>query len=56
MLAINPFTELLSIKRLKGAESVYRVRLGDYRLVYEAQKRVLALVVFAVGHRRDIYR
>ncbi len=56
VLAINPLTELLQIKKLKGAESLYRVRFGDYRLVYEVQRRVLILVVFSVGHRKDIYR
>lgn len=43
------------VKKLAGAEDLYRVRVGDYRIVYQiADKRLLVLVV-RIGHRRDIY-
>jgi len=41
-------------KRLVGGE--WRVRTGDYRVVYEIQDRILLVLVVAVGHRRNIYR
>ncbi|MCL2395772.1 MAG: type II toxin-antitoxin system RelE/ParE family toxin [Acidimicrobiaceae bacterium] len=34
----------------------YRVRVGDYRIIYTIQDDVLLVVVVALGHRRDIYR
>ena len=37
-------------------EEAYRIRVGDYRIVYEIHDRVLLIIVVAVGHRRDIYR
>jgi mRNA interferase RelE/StbE len=41
-------------KKLKG-RNAYRVRKGDYRIIYEILDSVLVIDVIAVGHRRDIY-
>jgi mRNA interferase RelE/StbE len=43
-------------KKLVGGEGEWRVRTGDYRIVYEIQDDVLLVLVVAVGHRREIYR
>ena len=43
-------------KRLAGSEALYRVRVGDYRLVYEVRDVVLVVLVVRIGHRRDVYR
>ncbi len=56
ILAQSPFTELLKIKKLKGADSLYRIRFGDYRLVYEIRQNVLILLVIKIGHRKEVYR
>lgn len=34
----------------------YRVRIGDYRIIYTIQDDLLLVVVVALGHRRDVYR
>jgi mRNA interferase RelE/StbE len=33
----------------------YRVRIGDYRIVYEVHDDVLLIVIVTLGHRRDVY-
>jgi mRNA interferase RelE/StbE len=43
-------------KRLVGGVGEWRVRTGDYRVVYEIHDQVLLVLVVAVGHRREIYR
>lgn len=43
-------------KKLVGGEGEWRVRTGDYRIVYEIQDRVLRVLVLAVAHRSDVYR
>jgi mRNA interferase RelE/StbE len=43
-------------KKLVGGAGEWRVRTGDYRIVYEIRDDVLLILVVAVGHRRDIYR
>ena len=41
---------------LTGEESVYRVRVGDYRILYEVIDERLVIHVIRVGHRREVYR
>ena len=43
-------------KKLKGEEDLYRIRVGDYRVVYLIQDGKFIVVVVKVGHRRDVYR
>jgi mRNA interferase RelE/StbE len=45
------------VKALQGnLTSYYRVRCGDYRIIYSIENKKLILVVVKIGHRRDIYR
>jgi mRNA interferase RelE/StbE len=41
---------------MAGEPSVYRVRVGDYRIVYQVSDAVLLVQVVRIGHRRDVYR
>ncbi|MGL5866065.1 MAG: type II toxin-antitoxin system RelE family toxin [Dermatophilaceae bacterium] len=41
---------------LVAGSGEWRVRTGDYRVVYDITDDVLLVLVVAVGHRRDIYR
>ena len=41
-------------KKLKGREG-YRVRIGDYRVIYEIFDHMLLIDVVNLGHRKDIY-
>lgn len=42
------------VKKLRG-ESAYRIRVGDYRVVYTIDDNVVLVIVIRVGHRRDVY-
>ena len=42
-------------KKLKGRPA-WRLRQGDFRVIYEIQDRKLFIIVLGIGHRRDIYR
>ena len=42
--------------KLKGADALYRVRVGEYRIVYEVQDDVVVIVIVRAGHRREVYR
>lgn len=41
---------------MAGEAHVYRVRVGDYRIVYEVLDDRLVVHVVRIGHRRDVYR
>ncbi len=40
---------------MRGFENQYRIRVGDYRVIYEIHDRVLLVLVVEVGNRRDVY-
>ena len=42
--------------KLAGAPDLYRLRVGDYRIVYQVRDFELIVLVLSVGHRREIYR
>jgi mRNA interferase RelE/StbE len=56
LLAINPYTELLQVKKLKGADSLYRFRIQDYRVIYLIEDKIIKVTVIKVGHRREVYK
>ena len=43
------------VKKLKGRDA-WRIRIGDYRVIYEIHDRELQVIVITVGHRGDVYR
>ena len=43
-------------KRLQGNKNLYRVRMGDYRIIYTIKDNQLVVLVIQIGHRRDVYR
>ena len=42
--------------KMKGNNPFHKVRVGEYRIVYEIQDDVLLILIVKVGHRKDIYR
>jgi mRNA interferase RelE/StbE len=44
------------IKKLQGEPDHYRLRVGDYRVVYRVDGRRVVIVIVRVGHRREVYR
>ncbi len=43
-------------KKLVGPEPYYRIRVGDFRVIYSIKDRKLLVLVIRIGNRRDIYR
>ncbi|MBK6794650.1 MAG: type II toxin-antitoxin system RelE/ParE family toxin [Anaerolineales bacterium] len=53
-LANDPFPH--GVKKLVGSELSYRIRIGDYRVVYEVFENKLIIEIVRVRHRKDVYR
>ena len=53
-LAENPFPH--GVEKLSGSEHAYRLRLGDYRVVYEVVAESKLVEIQRVRHRKDVYR
>lgn len=44
------------VKKLAGSRGDWRVRIGEYRIIYEIDDRAKTVTVMRVAHRRDSYR
>lgn len=52
-LAVDPRSH--QAKKLSGDEK-YRIRQGDYRILYKIHDYLVTVVVVKIGHRREVYR
>jgi mRNA interferase RelE/StbE len=43
------------VKKLKGRDA-WRIRVGDYRVIYEIHDQASQIIIITVGHRRQVYR
>ncbi len=53
LLEDNPRPD--GVKKLKGYENTYRIRVGNYRLIYEIEDRKMIVLVLSSIHRKDAY-
>jgi mRNA interferase RelE/StbE len=53
-LAFDP--RPVGVVKLAGVENLWRIRIGDYRVVYEIHDAQLIVLVLRMAHRRDVYR
>jgi mRNA interferase RelE/StbE len=58
--AINNLAEIPQpegSKKLVGStDNLFRIRIGDYRVVYSIDDKVLIIEIRKIGHRKDVYR
>ena len=45
----------VGVKKLHGQDR-YRIRVGDYRVIYQIEDEVLLVLVVEIAHRREVYR
>ena len=43
-------------KKLAGSDRTYRIRIGDFRVIYDVHDDTLIILVLGIRHRRDVYR
>ena len=43
-------------RRLSNKDSLYRICVGDYRVIYRIRDRLILVTIIRIGHRRDVYR
>lgn len=43
-------------KKLVGSSDRWRIRVGNYRIIYDIHDKALRVLVIRIGHRRDVYR
>jgi len=45
----------LGVAKLNGRTNAYRIRIGDYRILYEIHATEIVVYVFGVAHRKEVY-
>ena len=55
LLTLEDNPRPVGIKKLQGEES-YRLRIGDYRVLLTIDDQRQQVVIYAIGHRREVYR
>jgi len=43
-------------KKLSGLDELYRIRVGNYRIVYTIRNKILIILVLRIAHRKDVYK
>lgn len=46
----------LDIKKLEGLNNLFRLRCGDYRIIFELNNPEATILILAIDHRKDIYK
>ena len=57
-IAKNPFenSRIFDIKALQGLKNHYRLRVNNYRIIYQVQNNELIILIFKIGNRGDVYK
>ncbi|MBS3027683.1 MAG: type II toxin-antitoxin system RelE/ParE family toxin [Dolichospermum sp. DET50] len=53
-LSVEPRPD--GVKKLESELSIYRIRVGDYRVIYQIQDDIVLVTIVKVKHRKDVYR
>lgn len=54
-IAEDPFASHRNVTKLQGRDG-YRLRHGDWRVIYEIQKEIIVILVLDIGLRKEVYR
>lgn len=44
------------VQKMEGGVGLYRIRVGDYRIVYQIHDKILVVLIVKIGDRREVYR
>jgi mRNA interferase RelE/StbE len=56
MRGLAPDPRPSGCEKLAGVDDLFRIRVGDYRIVYRVQDQALIVLIVKIGHRREVYR
>lgn len=54
MLAINPYPNYA--RKMTGFDNIYRLKHGNYRVIYQIYNKEVIIEVIKIGHRQNIYK
>jgi mRNA interferase RelE/StbE len=54
-VAVDPFASISNVKKLQGRPG-YRLRVGDWRVIYEINKEQVVIIVIKIAPRGEVYQ
>ncbi|HJD55500.1 MAG TPA: type II toxin-antitoxin system RelE/ParE family toxin [Rickettsia endosymbiont of Pyrocoelia pectoralis] len=45
----------VGIKKLSGIDNLYRLRIGNYRVIYQVDHKILLILILKIGDRKEVY-
>jgi mRNA interferase RelE/StbE len=55
-LAESPYAKHNDVKHLSGTKDCYRLRAGDWRVIYRLHNNALIIEVIKIAHRKEVYQ
>ena len=55
ILTLKDNPRSVDVRKISGSENYYRVRAGDYRIIYEIDDNKKKVIIFRIRHRREVY-
>lgn len=53
---LKKFPQTPNIKKLSTVENYYRLRCGNYRIIFQVDSMNMKIVIFYIRHRKDVYK
>ncbi|MFZ7119872.1 MAG: type II toxin-antitoxin system RelE family toxin [Eubacteriaceae bacterium] len=53
-LSTNPFPK--NIRKLHGTDKIFRIRVGNHRIIYLIDEQQSIIVIYYIRHRKEVYR
>ena len=53
-LPTNPFPK--NIRKLHGTDKIFRIRVGNHRIIYLVDEQLSIIVIYYIRHRKEVYR
>ncbi len=53
-LADDPYRQ--GSRKLTGYDDVFRIRVGQYRVLYSVSAKKVVIIILKIGHRKEVYR
>jgi mRNA interferase RelE/StbE len=56
LVALSEEPRPAGVVKLRGSRNRWRIRLGDYRIIYQIEDEIVLVTVLTIAHRREVYR
>ena len=56
LIALSEEPRPSGVAKLRGSSNRWRIRIGDYRIIYRIEDEIVLVTILIIAHRREVYR